>query len=319
MGVLAIPRALGYIKISLYAYTPMSLEQIASELKLLGDPTRLRILAVLAHGELTVGDLTRVLTLSQPRVSRHLRLLADAGILHRTQDQSYVYYRLARTETSPLVPRVLEALEGGSTMSNDKTRLSALFEDRQHQADRFLAELGVRPLSAASRRQLAAALNTLIRRRWPAGLENALDLGTGTGTLLSALAPHARRIIGLDHSAQMRLIARARVRSEGHSHCSVVDGDIGALPFDAGQFDLIGMDRVLGAGHDAAELLSSIRDLIAPGGGCLIVESRSSGVSADEVREALIESDYAGALEVHSAGEAWIGLATVAQDEEVAA
>lgn len=297
----------------------MGFDKIASELKLFGDPTRLRILSVLAHGELTVGDLTRVLMLSQPRVSRHLRLLADAGILHRTQDQSYVYYRLAPSGSSPLVPHVLEVLEDVAAASNDKGRLTALFEERQDQADQILTELGVKPLSAASRAQLSSALNALIRRHWPNGLDAALDLGTGTGTLLCALAPHARRMIGLDHSAQMRLIARARVHAEGYGHCTVIDGEIDALAFEPRAFDLVGVDRVLGAGYDAVTLFRQIRDVIAPGGGCLVVEPNASGVNADEVRRALIESGLGESLEVQAAGDAWIGLAMLAQDKEVAA
>lgn len=297
----------------------MNLEAVAEELKLLGDPTRLRILAALAHGELTVGDLTQVLKLSQPRVSRHLRLLANAGILERTQDQTYVYYRLAQPEGAPLVPPVLEALTKRRILSGDEDRLASLFEDRQHQAQQILSELGVQPLSLASRRQLTVALNTLVRRHWPGGLDSVLDLGTGTGTLLCALAPLARRAIGLDRSAQMRLIARARVRSEGHSHCSVVNGDIGALPFSSCEFDLIGMDRVLSAGYEAASLFRSIRSFIAPGGGCVIVESRSSGVRPDDVRRALSDSDYEGELMTQTAGDAWIGLVLLAEDREVAA
>jgi ArsR family transcriptional regulator len=255
-------------------------------LRLLGDPTRLRLLVALLEAELTVGEITRVTGLSQPRVSRHLRLLAERGLAQRTPDQNHVYYRAAPPEPlAGLLRGVLNLLpRQDELLRRDRERLEQILAERQHVAEDLLARIGVQPLSRADTTAVARSVERLLAQAGASGpLGRMLDIGTGTGSMLMLLAPRAAQAVGVDSSPQMRLIARSSVSAARLAQCTVVDGDMYALPFPGQSFDLITLDRVLGAAEQPEQVLLEALRVLAPGGFVVTVEVTGSGVVREEL------------------------------------
>jgi DNA-binding transcriptional ArsR family regulator/protein-L-isoaspartate O-methyltransferase len=257
------------------------LEQRAAFLAILADPTRLRLLKTLSEGELTVAELTRVTGLSQPRVSRHLKLLAEAGLLGRTPDQNEVYYRLgddpARTGG---VHMALEGLREDPVLRRDLERLEAILDQRQEKAAQLLERLGVRPLGDGTLAAVERTIDALLDRHAPGkALGDLLDVGTGAGTMLRVLGGRVRTAVGIDPSRDMRVVARASVLCEGLANCSVRDGDMYALGFAPASFDLVTMDRALGAGERPGDAVAEAARVLRPGGYLLVVETTGSQVS----------------------------------------
>lgn len=273
-----------------------SFEALTELLRVLADPTRLRLLAALNQGELSVGEITQVTGLSQPRVSRHLRLLCEARILKRTRDQNEVYYRATVDDEDrrALVQEVLGKLPSDDPVTaRDQERLTAILDSRRARAEELLAHMGVRPLSLPEMEEVRATVDALLREHLPqsevgAQLGDLLDIGTGTGSMLRLLAGRSRRTVAIDRSREMRLVARATVLSQGLPNCTVQQGDMYDLSFPEGHFDIVTMDRVLGAATDPADAIREAARVIKREGHVLLVET--AGSPADDERLAgLIE------------------------------
>ena len=247
--------------------------QLVDQLKQLGDPSRLRLIAALFHGELTVGEMTRVTGLSQPRVSRHLRLMTEAGLLRRTPDQNQVYYGLpADQEVAQLRRTVLQLLDQRQEpFAGDRQRLDIILDGRRRQADELLASLGIRPMPKNADRALSALLKQALAE-FPRMPRLAVDLGTGSGRMLPLLATGAERVIGIDNAHDMRLVARSVALDNGLSNCSVQDGDLYALPWADRSVDLAVMDRILGVLERPAEVLRQARRVLTEEGLLLVFE-----------------------------------------------
>ena len=261
----------------------LDLGEITDLLRVLQDPTRLRLLWCLRRGELSVGEVVLVTLLSQPRVSRHLKLLCDARVVRRTPDRNEVYYRAAIDEDRrPLVAAVLSSLaENDPVIVRDRQRLTAILDNRQTRARALLERLGVRLLDAGDMSEVSAAIDDLLTRRVPRRgngerLGNMLDIGTGTGSMLRLLAGRARRTVAVDLSRDMRLIARATVLSAGLANCSVRQGNMYDLEFPDGSFDLVTMDRVLGTADNPARALFEAARVMNARGHLLVVEATTS-------------------------------------------
>lgn len=301
----------------------MELEGLVELLRLLGDPTRLRLLVALLEAELTVGEITRVTGLSQPRVSRHLKLLADRGLAQRTPDQTHVYYRAAPEEpVAGLLRAVLKLLQADhEVLRGDQERLSQILAERRHVADELLARIGVQPLSAADAAEVVESAARLLQR---AGVRDSLghllDVGTGTGGMLMMLAPRAVRAVGVDISPQMRLIARAGVTAARLGQCSVMDGDMYALPFPAASFDVITLDRVLGAAERPQRAVTEALRVVKPGGLLLTVEVTGSGVDREDLTRWLAAGFAAPCdFDVTPSRRVWVSVARASTAESEAA
>lgn len=276
-----------YNDIFIYALSKMEgTEQLATLLRAIGDPSRLRLLHALEQGELTVSEMTEVTGLSQPRVSRHLKLLCDARLLRRARDQNEVYYR-ANTdeERRTLVEQTLDALSPEDPyVTQDESRLRIILDKRRTRAAELLAELGIKPMNSQTADDVAARVKSLfgaslgVAALTDTSLGRLLDIGTGTGTMLHMLAPFAEHVVAVDHSRDMRLVARTSALADGLANCTVQDGDMYALSFTDGALDTITMDRVLGVAGNAREAVAEAGRVLRPGGRLLIVETSLSGV-----------------------------------------
>jgi ubiquinone/menaquinone biosynthesis C-methylase UbiE len=226
----------------------LNLNRMVDTLKAAAETSRLRILVLLSRGDLTVSDLTVILNQSQPRVSRHLKLLLEAGLIGRYQEGSWAFFRLSdveaarefalglvsRVETSdPLIERDLERLS--SVKRKNRERAAEFFSANAAQWDQLRA-LHV-PDDAVE-----AALQTFVGKQ---PFQAMLDLGTGTGRLLEIFAPLYRRGVGIDMSREMLSVARANLDKAGVAHAQVRQGDIYAPPVDRDAFDLVTIHQVL--------------------------------------------------------------------------
>ena len=196
------------------------LSQSVRQLKAAGDDTRLRLLALLRHGERTVKDLTEALGQSQPRISRHLKLLGDAGLVERLPEGAWVYYRLSELEPgASLVAAILTASAADDpVLSADDERLNQVRSNNQKAADRYFAEHAgdwdrLRQLHGGESAVEAAILDAV----GPGPHRALLDIGTGTGRMLTLLADRVDRSLGIDQSRPMLNVARANLERAGAS------------------------------------------------------------------------------------------------------
>ena len=251
------------------------IDQVVQALKGLAEPTRLRLLALLAHGELTVGEVCRIVGQSQPRVSRHLRLLTEAGFLDRFREQQCVYYRTpAAGARAAWVHQLQAGLDADDpALRRDRVRMAVVLGDRGRLAAGVLAVAGPDdPEEAGLRELLSVELGST-------SLGRLLDIGTGAGRMLEILGGQATHALGIDLSAPALRLARARVHGRGLAHCEFHRGDMYALPFEAGEFDTVTINRVLaGAEKPAAVLLVAARAL--RNGGRLLVVERVDDIGA---------------------------------------
>ncbi|MFL2554233.1 MAG: ArsR/SmtB family transcription factor [Candidatus Rariloculaceae bacterium] len=269
-------------------------QELVELLRILGDPTRLRLLLTLGRGELTVSEITCVTGLSQPRVSRHLKLLCDVHVLQRTRDQNEVYYRANVDEDrNRLVQEVLNCLpDDDLEIAQDCHRLIEILNNRQTRACELLDELGVTPLDTTAINEVGEIVEKLLQGRMPdeTPFGDLLDIGTGTGSMLRLLARKVTRAIAVDRSREMRLVARAQVTLEGLTNCTVRDGDMYNLSFPKESFDIVTMDRVLGTAdrpHDALEQAASV---LQKDGYLLVVETKGSPMNKENLGSRLTKA-----------------------------
>ena len=240
-----------------------------------GEPTRLRILALLAREELAVTEIGQILDQSQPRVSRHLKLLAEAGLVERFPDGSWVFYRVAWEQPGgALVRAALEvADEGDPLLKGDAERLRQVQKGRAEAATAYFAQNAgrwddIRSLYVAEAEVEAA----IVEAAGQGPFDRLIDLGTGTGRMLTLLGPRAKTAVGLDLSQQMLNIARAHVAEAGLRDCQVRHGDIRATGLPGGAGELVIVHQVLHYLTDPAAAVAEAARLVAPGGRLLVVD-----------------------------------------------
>jgi ubiquinone/menaquinone biosynthesis C-methylase UbiE/DNA-binding transcriptional ArsR family regulator len=253
----------------------LSFAGLTATVKAAGEPTRLRILALLAEAELTVSDLTEILRQSQPRLSRHLRLLTEAGLVDRFREGSWAFFRLGeRGGTAELARALIGRLNTDDPIVlRDRERLAAVRTSRaaaaQNYFRRHAAEWDrIRRLHVADAAVESAICTALADKP----IRSLLDLGTGTGRMLELFGADIERGLGLDLSLDMLALARARLDRAGLKHCSVRHGDIYDLALPRDSFDVIIIHQVLHFLDDSARAIAEAARVLRPGGRLLVVD-----------------------------------------------
>jgi ArsR family transcriptional regulator len=248
---------------------------LADRFQALADPTRLRILALLRIMELSVGELAQILGQSQPRVSRHLKILSDAGVLERRKEGSWVFLTLADGERVDPMFALIDGWSDRSTQTlfaSDSARTESIRADRTEAANRYFAgHAGVwdqiRSLHAAET-EVERAIDELLGER-PLG--RLVDIGTGTGRMIELFGPRASLAIGIDRSSEMLRLARVKLEAAGIPS-SLRQGDMYALPLGDGSADTVVIHQVLHYAHSPATAIAEAARVLAPGGTLLVVD-----------------------------------------------
>jgi ArsR family transcriptional regulator len=253
----------------------LSATQAVEVLRAAGEPTRLRILALLAREELAVLELCRVLDQSQPRVSRHLKLLAEAGLVERFPDGAWVFYRLtAHSAAADLAAEMLHRIApGDAILARDAERLARVRAERAADAAEYFARNAarwdeIRSLYVAESDVEAA----ILAAAGPGPFRRLVDLGSGTGRMLQLLGPRVEQALGLDLSQQMLNIARKTVADAGLAACELRHGDIFGTRLPAASADLVVVHQVLHYLSDPAAAVREAGRIVAPGGKLIIVD-----------------------------------------------
>ncbi|MCT8972524.1 ArsR/SmtB family transcription factor [Microbaculum marinisediminis] len=260
---------------------PISADNMLTALRAAGEPTRLRILALLAEGERSVKDLTDILGQSQPRISRHLKLLVEAGLVRRYAEGAWAFFRLADSGPAAELSRDLvdRLNRNDPVMMRDRTRLEAVRRARLAEATAYFRQHAahwdqIRSLHA-NEQEIEAGVLRLVG---DAPLDLVVDLGTGTGRMLELLAPHIESGIGIDVSHDMLSYARSRLEREGLRNCQVRQGDIYSPPIEDGSADLVIIHQVLHYLDDPDRAIEEAAYLLKPGGRLLIIDFAPHGL-----------------------------------------
>ena len=247
-----------------------TLRNLLNLMKSVADPTRLRLLALLAPGELTVGEITQILKQSQPRVSRHLKLLSAAGLLERFKEDHFVYYRVCVAPEDPAL-RLLEGLDTrDATVRADRERREVVIAERARRATDRLAE---RTTAGDVPEALGSTVGSLLVSELAAEpIGDLLDIGTGAGFMLKTLAPSARRSVGVDNSTDALRLARSQVHGAGFGRCVLRRGDMYRLAFAAEDFDTVTLGRVLSHADEPSAVLAEAQRVLRPGGRLALID-----------------------------------------------
>ncbi len=236
----------------------MTLDNTIDLLKAAAEPTRFRLLALCARGQITVSELVEVLGQSQPRISRHLKLLANAGLIERHRSGKFVYYRVPKNGESFQKARMILSL----IASND----SQLDDDLDALLQRTSTDL---PARIQSERLFNRAILDVAAT---GAIGALLDIGVGSARIMKLLANHASRLVGIDNNRVARQHARRVLKEAGLTNCSVINGDMYQLPFDYGEFDTVVMDEVLYASDEPVFALTEASRTLSDNGRLIILE-----------------------------------------------
>ncbi len=252
----------------------LEMEEAVAGLKAAADPTRLRILLLLASGELNVKDLTRILGQSQPRISRHVKLLGEAGLIERVREASWVFCRLADGPRGDLARAIVQSIDTDDPIYvRDRQRADALKAERESAAQAYFRTHAadwdrIRALHVSEAEVEEAMREALGDDR----VELLIDLGTGTGRTLELFADLYDRGVGIDLNQSMLSYARAKLGRAGLDHAQVRHGDIYHLSFADGVADVVVMHQVLHFLSEPGRAIQEAARVLAHGGRLLIVD-----------------------------------------------
>jgi ArsR family transcriptional regulator len=252
-----------------------TLDTLLVGLRAAGEHTRLRILALCARGELSVSELTQILGQSQPRVSRHLKLMVEAGLLERLPDGAQVYFRVSdRVEVSKLAHALIGLIpESDMILNRDLSRLQQVRDTRTKKAQDYFQQVAkswdtIRAMHVPQQ-QLEEALLEVVG---PEPVGELLDIGTGTGRMLQILADRVTRGIGVDLSSGMLAVARNNIEQAGMAHIHVRKGDMYHLPLDDASIDLAILHMVLHYSDDPTEVIQEAGRVLRTDGRLILVD-----------------------------------------------
>jgi demethylmenaquinone methyltransferase/2-methoxy-6-polyprenyl-1,4-benzoquinol methylase/ArsR family transcriptional regulator len=253
----------------------LPLDPVLAALNAAGEQTRLRLLALLAESELTVSEVVAILGQSQPRVSRHLKLLVEAGVVERRREGAWAFFRLASTGAAGRLARgVVDWLDAADpVLAGDRARLAEVRQARTENAARYFAAHADEWNDIRSRHIPEAQVEGAIREALgDAPIRQLLDLGAGAGRMLELFAPQAERAIGVDLSSAMLAVARGRLEESGARNVQLRQGDIYALPVERNSCDVAIMHQVLHYLDDPGRALREAARALAPGGRLIVVD-----------------------------------------------
>ena len=252
-----------------------NLDTLLVGLRAAGEHTRLRILALCARGELSVTELTQILGQSQPRVSRHLKLMVEAGLLERLPEGTQVYFRLSDLASASRIAHALVSLipESDAALNRDFSRLQQVRDTRAQKALDYFQDVAkswdsIRAMHV-SQQQLEEALFEIVGDDFDGEL---LDIGTGTGRILEVLASRVSRGVGVDMSSGMLAVARTNLESADLKHIHVRKGDMYQLPLEDNSFDLAILHMVLHYSDNPAEVIREASRVLRPEGRLIVVD-----------------------------------------------
>ena len=250
------------------------MDTLVTALKALAHTDRLRILALLSHGELTVSELVRIMDVSQPRVTQYIKALESAGIVERLREGSWVFSRLRRGQEglAAVVASSLAALpDTDPQVVADRARLAEVRAARAEEAARFFGDV------ANDRGQLGDEYlpqsdieTAMLDALGPGPFANLVDLGTGTARVLTLLADRVECGTGLDLSPDMLRVARHRTSDRPHLH--VQQGDLHSTGLESASADLVTLHQVLHYLDDPSDAVAEAARLLRSGGTLLIVD-----------------------------------------------
>ena len=241
-------------------------------LKAVAEPTRFRLIALCAAGDLTVSELTNILGLSQPGISRHLKLLTDAGVLERFSEGTKVFHRLSNIGTGGDVARHLISLvpEGNERLAEDREGLEEVKAVRAKAAADYFSSIAPEWDKIRSLHVDELEVERVFVRLLPKDIDSMLDMGTGTGRMLEIFGPRVGRAVGVDQSREMLPIARANLERARLENCTVRRADIYSLPFPTNSFDAVTVHQVLHFSVDPGRAIAAAARVMRSGG-CLLV------------------------------------------------
>ena len=254
------------------------MEALLAGLRAAGEPTRLRLLALCAHAELSVTELTNILAQSQPRVSRHLKLLVEAGLLSRFREGSQVFYRLAAPGSDGHLARSIIALlpTEDAELSRDKMRLEKIRQKKLAIAETYFKENAadwnkIRTLHVPESDVERLLLEVVGTQR----VRDYLDIGTGTGRMLELFSDQIDRGTGIDTSAEMLAIARIQLEHERYKHIQIRKGDMYNMPIADSSIDLASLHLVLHFSLEPASVIAEAARTLRPSGRLIVVDFAS--------------------------------------------
>ncbi len=260
---------------NLHQQNLLGFQALLAGLKASAEDTRFRLLALLAEEELTVSDLTDILRQSQPRISRHLKLLSDAGLIERFREGSWAFHRCVSHGKGAALGRALLELADPAdpVLTRDRERLAQVRAQRQAAAQAYFRKHARHWDELRKLHISESAVEAAIRESF-AGMriESLLDLGTGTGRMLEMFGPEIDRGVGIDMNPEMLSIARANLDKAGLKHCTVRKGDIYNLALGRDQFDVAIVHQVLHFLDDGARAIREAARALRPGGRLLVID-----------------------------------------------
>ena len=251
-----------------------SYDEYIDALKAIAEPTRFRLVRLCAHGELTVSELTRIVGQSQPRVSRHLKLLQDAKVLESFREQHWVFYRTSQlVSCQKLIQDILKQLPtDDAIMALDQSRLNELRHDRAKLSEEFVETEVPEWLRLheyhGDQQQFEDAVKGALSNR-PVG--HLLDIATGTGRMLKIAGPLAESGVGIDLSKKMVMVARNALAEADLPHLTVRQEDMYQMRFSSGNFDTVTIDQVLYFASNPDALIKEATRVLKPSGQLLLV------------------------------------------------
>ena len=249
--------------------TPM--DDLLAQLRAAAEPTRLRLLALCARGAWCVSDLVAILGQSQPRLSRHLKLLVEAGLLSRTPEGANAWFQLA--PEADLGRQILARLpEEDPLLAADRRAAARLAAERARAASESFRRHGADWDEMRALGLPAGAIEAALLQALPPRIGRLLDIGCGTGGLLEHLAPRIEEGLGVDASRDMLALARTRLAERGLSHVAVRQADMYRLPLPDAAFDAVTLQMVLHYAEDPAVALAEAARVLKPGGVMAIVD-----------------------------------------------